>query len=102
MSAQDVVPFEVYIKGSGEGAKPFVMLDRHEIELAVGDEYTFAPSVNPSDAAITYSSSASGKASVTSGGKVEGVEAGNAIITASITVDGVTYTDTCTVIVTSG
>lgn len=102
MNAQDVVPFEVYIKGAGAGEVPFVVLDKHELELAVNEEYELKADVNPAGSTVTYSSSASGKASVTGAGKVKGLEAGNTIITASITESGVTYTDTCTVIVTSG
>jgi hypothetical protein len=99
---QDVVPFEIYIKGAGTGSTPYVTMDHHELSLAVNEEFTLGYGVNPSDASVSFSSSASGKASVTSAGKVKGLEAGNTIITASITVDGVTYTDTCTVIVTNG
>ena len=101
MSAQDVVPFEVYI-GGGAADTPYITLDRHNIEVTVGDDVTLGYDVNPSSATITFSSSASGKASVTSAGVVTGEEAGNAIITASITESGVTYTDTCTVVVTAG
>ena len=101
MSAQDVVPFEVYI-GSGASDTPYITLDKHTLEVAVNEEYTFSPDVNPSGSTITYSSSASGKVSVTNGGKIKGLEEGNSIITASITESGVTYTDTCTVVVTAG
>ena len=52
----------------------------------------------PSGETVTWSSSATGTAEV-AGGIVTGKSAGNAIITAAITVDGVTYTDTCTVVV---
>lgn len=102
MDAQDVVPFEIYIKGSGASSTPYVTMDHHELSLAVNEEFTLGYDVNPSNASVSFSSSASGKASVTSGGKVKGLEAGSTIITASITVDEVNYTDTCTVIVTSG
>ena len=54
----------------------------------------------PSGAEITWSSSAEGKATVDENGLVTGVEAGTANITASITVDNVTYTDVCVVTVT--
>ena len=39
-------------------------------------------------------------ATVTSGGVVEGLLEGDVIITAEISVDGVEYSDTCTVVVT--
>ena len=54
----------------------------------------------PSGAEITWSSSAEGKATVDENGLVTGVSAGTANITASITVDNVTYTDVCVVTVT--
>lgn len=101
MNAQDVVPFELYI-GGGAADTPYITLDRHTLEITVGDDVTLGYDVNPSSASVSFSSSATGKASVTSAGVVTGEEAGNAIITASITESGVTYTDTCTVVVTAG
>lgn len=101
MSQQDVVPFEVYV-GGGAADTPYITLDRHTLEITAGDSVTLGYDVNPSGSTVTFSSSASGKASVTSAGVVTGEEAGNAIITASITESGVTYNDTCTVIVTAG
>ena len=101
IDAQDVVPFEVYI-GGGAPDTPYITLDKHSLELTENEEFTFTPDVNPSSATITYVSSASGKASVSSAGVVKGLEAGNTIITASITESGVTYSDTCTVVVTAG
>lgn len=101
MSAQDTVPAEIYIKQGNAEDVPFILLDKHAIKLTVGETYTFAVSKNPADATVTWSSSASSKASV-SDGVVTAAEAGNAIITASITVPastGAEYTDTCTVIV---
>lgn len=58
------------------------------------------PQVVPAGATVTWESSATGKATVDSNGYVEGVEAGTAVITASIEVDDVTYSDACTVTVT--
>lgn len=55
----------------------------------------------PAGETVTWSSSDTDKATVSSGGLVTGKAAGNVIVTASITVNGVTYTDTCTVIVTA-
>lgn len=98
MSAQSTVPFEIYVKqGSGESS-PFIYLNTHSIELADDDTFTFSVQKNPADASVTWNSSDSTKASV-SNGVVTAEAAGSAIITASITVDGVTYNDTCTVVV---
>ena len=52
----------------------------------------------PAGETVTWASSDTDKATVSSG-LVTGKAAGNVIVTASITVDGVTYSDTCTVIV---
>ena len=97
---QDKVPLEIYI-GGGASEIPYVTLDKHVITIAEGAEETLNATVNPSDAEVTWSSSASGKADV-SDGVVTGVDEGSAIITAAITENGVTYTDVCTVIVTAG
>lgn len=97
MEAQDTVPYEIYIKEGGSTPEPFVLLDKHSITLTVGDTYTFNVSKYPADAVVSFTSSATGKASVTSGGVVSALEAGNTTITATITVDEVAYTDTCTV-----
>lgn len=102
MEAQDVVPFEVYIKGSGAGDIPYIVLNKHVITIEENEEITLGYEVNPNDAVVSFTSSAVGKASVTSAGVVKGLEAGSATITVSITEDSVAYTDTCTVIVVSG
>ena len=101
LDAQDVVPYEVYIKkGSSGDQKPEVLIDRHNATVKVGDTVQFSTIRKiPSSATVTWTSSATAKATVDSTGKVTGVATGNTIITASITVDGVSYTDTCTVIV---
>lgn len=100
MSAQDTVPAEIYIKHGSQSVHPAINLDMHSLELAEDETYTFATTVVPSDAEITWSTGSSSVATV-SDGVVTAEGAGNTIITASITVDGVVYTDTCTVIVTA-
>lgn len=97
MATPDVVPFELYIKGSA-ALSPSILLNTHLISLDVNEEYQLVADVVPAGTTVTWSSSASGKASVTNG-KVKGLETGSTIITASITVDSVSYTDTCTVVV---
>ena len=99
MNAQDVVPYEIYVKGTGE-ASPYIYLDMHSLELDDEETYTFEVSKNPSDAVVSWSSASTSVASVANG-VVTAEGAGNTIITASITVDGVTYNDTCTVVVTA-
>lgn len=55
----------------------------------------------PAGLAVTWSTSASATATVSTKGKVTGVAAGSATITASVTYDGTDYTDTCAVTVTA-
>lgn len=79
---------------------PSVTVIPSEATVEVGDTITLDTQVVPSGAAVTWSSSAEGKATVANG-VVTGVEAGSATITASITVDGTAHTDTCSVTVTA-
>ena len=98
MDAQDVVPYEIYIKSGNETVQPSISLDAHSITLAPEATKTFAVVTVPEDETITWASADTDVATV-SNGVVTAVAAGNTIITASITVDGVTYNDTCTVVV---
>lgn len=99
MDAQDVVPFEIYCKAGTATVTPSVELNKHVLNIQVGGaDATLTATVVPSGTSVTWASSASGKASV-SNGTVHAEAAGSAIISATITVDGVDYNDTCTVIV---
>lgn len=100
MKAQDTVPYEIFIKAGGEETKPSVLLDKHSATIEEGDTVKLTATTIPAGETITWSTSNSTVADVV-GGTVSGEAAGNAIITATITVDGVNYTDTCTVIVTA-
>lgn len=102
MDAQDTVPYELYIKAGNAVVTPSVTLNKHATSLAVSATETLTAVTVPAGETVTWSSADSTKASVTSGGVVSGVAQGNAIITAAITKDGVTYTDTCTVVVVAG
>ena len=95
-----VVPYEVYIKaGEGTGGDVSILLDKHELTVQVNEEIALSATTSPAGQTVTWTSAAQAKATVTSGGVVKGIATGNTIITANMTVDGVTYTDTCTVIV---
>ncbi|MBR1724782.1 MAG: hypothetical protein IJ723_07185 [Ruminococcus sp.] len=72
----------------------------HKIMLTEDGTATISATALPEGTTITWTTADSSVATV-SGGVVTAVGAGNTIITGSITVDGVTYTDTCTVIVTA-
>lgn len=98
MDAQDTVPYEVFIQQGGESVKPSVLINTHAVEVEELGTATLTAKTTPADAVVTWTSSDSTVASVASG-VVTGEAEGNAIITATITVDGVAYTDTCTVIV---
>jgi len=102
ISDQSDVPYEIYIKaGEDSGETPEINLDKHSATIEVGEELTLNVTRKvPSTATVTWQSDTTAKATV-SDGVVTGVAAGSAIITAKITVDGVTYSDTCTVVVVS-
>ena len=101
MSAQDKVPYEIYVKAGGEGTKPSVLINTHSTSVNEGGTVPLTAVTIPASETVTWSTSNSSVADVTSGGIVSGEGEGSAIITATITVDGVDYTDTCTVVVTA-
>lgn len=101
MNAQDTVPFEIYIQGGGEEGQPSIVLDKHTINLTDGDEYEVGVTVSPADATITWTSASSSVATVADG-TITAEGEGSTIITATITVDGIAYSDTATVIVAAG
>lgn len=100
MNAQDTVPYEVYVKQGGEETLGSILLNHHAISLVEEGTTTLTAETIPAGETVTWTSSDDTVASVSSGVVTAEAE-GNAIITASITVDGVTYTDTCTVVVTA-
>ena len=101
INAQSTVPYEIYVKAGESSSVPTIELNAHYLELGVDDEETLIATVLHSSSTVTWTSSDSNVATVTSGGVVKGKAAGDCIITASITDSGVDYTDTCTVVVTS-
>jgi hypothetical protein len=98
MNEQDKVPFEVYVKSGGSEVKPSILLNKHSAKILVDGTETLTATKIPATAPVAWTSSSDSVATVSSG-VVTGVDEGSAIITAMITVDGVEYTDTCTVIV---
>ena len=76
-----------------------ITLDQHTASVAMGDTLTLVATTEPATAEVTWSSDDEDDATVEAG-VVTPVEEGTANITASITVDGVTYSDTCHVTVT--
>ena len=98
IASQDIVPYEIYVKSGSASTEPMIYLDKHTVSITSTGSYTFTPTVVPADSTITWNSSSTSVATVEDG-VVSAEGAGNCIITASITVSGVTYNDTCTVIV---
>lgn len=99
VESQDTVPFEIYVKqGTAATDTPSITLNRHSVTIADEETATLSASVKPLGQTITWTSANTSVATV-SDGVVTAKDAGNTIITASITKDGVTYSDTCTVIV---
>jgi hypothetical protein len=96
----DTVPYEIYIKEGDASTNASILLSKHSATVEENATVTITASVVPAGTAVTWTSSDDTVATVNDG-VVTGEAEGNAIITASITVNGVTYTDTCTVVVTA-
>ena len=79
----------------------FAKIKEDSVSIAVAGTKALTLDKYPSNAEVTWTSSDSTKATVSSG-TVTGVAAGTATITASITVNSKTYSDTCVVTVTAG
>lgn len=94
----DTVPFEIFCKSGSDTVQPSIALNEHTVTIEAGENHTLHGTVTPANATITWSSGSTSVATVAAG-VVTAVAEGNTIITASITVEGVTYNDTCTVIV---
>lgn len=101
IEAQDTVPFEIYVKAGTSGSDiPSVRLNNNYVTVVDEQTVTLTAVTVPSGQTVTWSSANTAKAEVDDG-VVTGKDPGNTIITAAITVDGVTYNDTCTVVVTA-
>lgn len=98
LASQDVVPFEIYVKGGTPSDIPTIALNTHYVEVEKDGTYTLTAVTNPASATVSWSSGSSSIASVSGGVVTGGSTAGNTIITASITEGGVTVNDTCTVV----
>ena len=84
----------------GGSATPGIELDKHVANITgTGTVTLTVKKKTPADAEVTWTEDSSSAVCTVSDGVVTGVAAGDAIVTATITVDGVSYTDTCTIIV---
>lgn len=97
MPGEDGDTHKEYMK---DPSTPGITLDKQIAEVADGSTLTLTAAPYPSTASVTWSSSDSSVASV-SNGVVTGEDPGVAKITASITVNTVTYKAECYVTVTS-
>lgn len=85
----------------GNGTIPSVTLDKSTLSIQVGGSTgSISATVVPVGSTVTWKSSDESIATVSSG-TVTAVKAGSCTVTASITVDGVTYTADCAVTVTA-
>lgn len=101
MDEQDTVPYEIFVKEGEPAGSVELNKSTTTLSLSGTDEETLTATVSPAASTVTWASSSTTVATVTSGGKVTAKAAGTAVITASITVDGQTFTDSCTVTVTA-
>lgn len=104
--AQDDAAYSITLENDGEPeiypgkGGGFISLNASKLSIKVGDKVTIQPTVLPDGTSVTWSSSATAKATVAAG-LITAVAAGTSTITAQITVDGTTYKDTCEVTVTA-
>lgn len=80
--------------------KKYVLLPYTELFVCEGDNYTPTVKKYPKDAKIKWKTSKKSVAKISSKGKITGVKAGKATITAYFKMNGKTYKDKCTVYVT--
>lgn len=101
MDAQDTVPYEIFVKQGTSGAEvPSIELNNHYIAIAAEGSETLTATVKNSSASVVWSAATS-VVTVSGGVVTAGSSAGNTIVTATITDNGVSYSDTCTVVVTA-
>ena len=101
MNAQDTVPYELFVRAGEDPTPttPSITLDKETLALTVGgDDGSLSATTVPAGQTVTWTSSDSEVATVAAG-VVSPEGAGTATITASITVGGQAYTDTCAVTV---
>lgn len=93
------LPAEVFalLSLTSEGS---VVLSTNSVTVEVGETVTITATTTPADATVVWSSDDETDATVEDG-VITGVAVGTANVTATITVDGVTYADTAKVTVTA-
>lgn len=95
INAQNEMPMVFYSTGPAPAS---IELNTHSATVGVDGEITLKATTKPAGQTVTWTSDDTTEATV-SNGVVTGVDEGTVTITASITVDGETYTDQCIVTV---
>ena len=103
IDAQDVMPMEIYDIPPEDPVVvvPDITLNKSNITLTENETATIRATVKPEGETVTWTSSSTSVATVEDG-VVTAEGEGTATITASITVDDTTYSDTCAVTVEAG
>ena len=101
IDAQDVMPMEIYdIPAETPVIIPDILLNKANIALVEDETDTIIATTSPVGQAVTWSTSDDAVATVANG-VVTAEGAGTATITATMTYDTKTYTDSCNVTVTA-
>lgn len=101
LTNQDKIPMEFYSIDPSGTVTPDIVLNKSNVSVAVEGTVSVVATTTPSGQTVTWTSDDTDKATVEDG-VITGVAAGSATITASMTYNNVTYTDTCEVTVTAG
>lgn len=100
INAQDVMPMEFYdIPAENPVITPDILLNRSNITLEAAETATLIATTVPAGTPVAWSTSDDEVATVVNG-VVTAVAEGTAVITATMTYSGATYTDTCNITVT--
>lgn len=101
INAQDVMPMEIYdIPPQDIVIVPDINLDRSNIALVEDENATISAITTPANQSIVWTTSDDTVATVDAG-IVTAEGAGTAVITATMTYNGVDYTDSCNITVTA-
>lgn len=100
INAQDEMPMVFYsLDPESPVISPDVRLNKANTTVEIDATETLIATTVPAGETVTWTSSDTAVATVSSAGLVTGKSAGTATITAQITYDGTNYTDTCRVVV---
>ena len=102
INAQDVMPMEIYdIPAEAPVVVPDITLDRSNVTIVAGENATVVATTSPVGQSVTWTSSDDTVAEVTNG-VIAAIAEGTATITATMTYNGVDYSDSCAVSVEAG